>query len=209
MTLKSYLATHPKKYLLFDFDQTIFTLILPWEIYIKALTQQLLELDPSLKELHTTHNLNDLENEAVRRHGQRALQIRHRYSREFEKKYLQGVEEHHEITEFINEFGSAADAGYTFYLWTSNMRETVEPVLEEHNLRRYFKQLVTKSEVQLTKPEPEGFYKIFDPSYHKKEEFLMIGDSINDKNAAKNAGIDFYSVKETVNQWRNSYAQDT
>jgi HAD superfamily hydrolase (TIGR01549 family) len=201
MTLKSYLTTHPKKYLLFDFDQTIFTLILPWEIYIKELTQQLLELDPSLKELHTTHNLNDLENEAVRRHGQKAVQLRHSYSREFEKKYLQGVEEHHEMTKFINEFGGAGDVEYKFYLWTSNMRETVEPVLKEHNLLRYFEKLVTKSDVQLTKPEPEGFYKIFDPSHHKKEEFLMIGDSINDKNAAKNAGIDFFSVTPALTPW--------
>lgn len=203
--LQEYLKKHPKKHLIFDFDQTIFTLQLPWDRYVTELTDRLLKLDPSLKEFSHGKSLNDVENEAVRRHDEVAITVRREYSQEFETTYLQGVEEHKDITEFIRQIGEQAEQSgeqaYNLYLWTSNMRSTIEPILIKHSLIQYFGTLVTKSEVILTKPEPEGFYLLFDAENQRKEDFVMIGDSINDKEAAAAAGIDFYSVKDEVNQW--------
>lgn len=203
--LQNYLEDHPKKHLIFDFDETLFTLLLPWEKYIAGLTEKLLQLDPSLKEFTHHKTLNDLENEAVRRHDEAAITLRREYSTEFEDSYLQGVEEHKALTNFIREhahdLNEMGTPKYNFYLWTTNMRTTVEPILIKKSMIQYFKQLVTKSEVKLTKPEAEGFYMLFDADTQKKEDFLMIGDSVNDEGAARNVGIEFYSVKPEVTQW--------
>lgn len=197
MSLSEYLELHPKKHLIFDFDETIFTLLLPWDIYIKQLTEKLLDLDPSLKQYSHGKILNMVENEAVRRWGEQAVQARREYSQYFEHTYYGGVDENYPITHFIEEHYTKYDC----YIWTSNMRETVVPILEKRGMLQCFKKIVTKSEVALTKPEPEGFYLIFDPQTQKKENFLMIGDSNNDRGAAANSGIDFYSVKDTLTPW--------
>lgn len=194
MTLSEYLEAHPKKHLIFDFDETLFTLRLPWEVYISELTHKLLELDESLQKFTHAKTLNDLENEAVRRHGERAKKLRIEFSSEFEREFLKGVDEHREYTSFVVENCTK----YECYVWTSNVKATIEPILREHNLLTCFKELVTKSDVSFTKPDPEGFYQIFDQKIDKKEDFLMIGDSQNDMHAAANAGIDFFSVKKTL-----------
>lgn len=190
MSLQAYLTQHSKKHLIFDFDETIFTLQLPWEVYIKELTQKLIDLDPTLADFSQGKILNDVENEAVRRLGAQALQIRRAYSEEFETKYLTGVDENTELTSFI----ANNHEKYDCYVWTSNMRTTILPILEKNNLVDCFKKIVTKSDVSFTKPNPEGFALIFNHSTQKRAEYLMIGDSQNDRGAAQNAGIDFFHV---------------
>ncbi len=190
--LEKFLETHPKKHLIFDFDQTLFTLELPWEVYIKELTAKLLELDSTLEGFAAGKSLNDMENEAVRRHRATALEIRRQYSAQFEKQYLTGVVEHTELTNFIR----SNKHDYSFYLWTSNMRETVAPILKEQGMDSLFTKVVTKSDVQFTKPEPEGFEMIFESAYQTKQEYLMIGDSVNDAGAAAQAGIEFFKVMQ-------------
>lgn len=194
MTLREYLDVHHKQHLIFDFDETLFTLRLPWEVYINTLTQKLLDLDASLQKFTHAKTLNDLENEAVRRHGEQARKLRIEYSGEFEREFLKEVDEHSVYTSFVAENYQK----YNCYVWTSNVRATIEPILREHDLLKCFKKLVTKSDLSFTKPDPEGFYQIFNPMFEKKEDFLMIGDSQNDMHAAANAGIDFYSVKKTL-----------
>ncbi len=196
--LQEFLQIHPKKHLIFDFDETLFTLFLPWEVYFKEIAHKLFELDPSLKTFLHGKSLNDVENEAVRRHGEVAVKLRREYAAFFEKEYLRGVEEHHALTDFIRQASSEKSADgapkYHLYLWTTNMLSTVEPVLIKAGLREHFTTLVTKSDIELTKPEPEGFYQIFNSQTQKKEDYLMIGDSSNDAGAAKNAGIEFFQV---------------
>lgn len=197
MTLEQYLEKHRKKHLIFDFDETLFTLLLPWEIYLEELHNKIMDFDPNLRGFSHGKVLNAVENEAVRRWGEPMVKLRREYSEYFEKKFYKGVVEHKNITDFLKKKWKKYDC----YIWTSNMRSTIEPILVEHDMLKFFKKLVTRSEVELTKPEPEGFYMIFDEKHHKKEDFLMIGDSLNDEGAAKNAGIDFFLVKEKKTLW--------
>jgi phosphoglycolate phosphatase-like HAD superfamily hydrolase len=192
MNLQTYLAENPKKHLIFDFDETLFTLLLPWEKYIKELTQKLLDFDPTLAEFSQGKILNDVENEAVRRWGEPAMQIRRTYSEQFESTFLTGAEEHSELTAFVKDNHKHFECS----IWTSNMRTTIMPILQKNALDQCFKKIVTKSDVSFTKPNPEGFESIFDSSTQKKTEYLMIGDSQNDRGAAQNAEIDFFHVTD-------------
>lgn len=184
-TLQQLLLDTPKKHIIFDFDETIFTLDLPWHVYYEEMSKRLHDLDPSLPE---TKNINDLENKAVEKLGMAAQQVRWQYSLEFEAKQLKGVEELTDLTNFIRE-----NAGkYTFYLWTSNMRPTVEPILTKYDLLPLFKQLATKGDVAFTKPHPDGFELLHDASVSDHTDWLMIGNSYNDRGAAEQAGIDYW-----------------
>lgn len=184
-SLEEVLKISPKKYLIFDFDETIFYLDLPWHIYYEEMANRLRALDPSLPE---SKGINSLENLAVKKLGDPAIKVRKEYSLEFESQNLKGVEELTDLTPFIRE---NADK-YEFYLWTSNMRETVVPVLKEYGMDVIFKKLVTKGDVRFTKPYPDGFDLMFDPKTQDKKDWLMIGNSFNDKGAAEQAGIEYW-----------------
>ncbi|KKP66779.1 MAG: hypothetical protein UR63_C0027G0013 [Candidatus Roizmanbacteria bacterium GW2011_GWC2_35_12] len=92
----------------------------------------------------------------------------------------------HEALNFI----SSNQGKYNFYVWSNNQRTTLEEILKENNLNNLFKSTVSGTDVKLFKPDPEGFYRLYDTSQNKKD-YLMIGDSENDKKAAENSGIDY------------------
>jgi phosphoglycolate phosphatase-like HAD superfamily hydrolase len=187
-SLRSYLAENPKKCLVFDFDETIFTLELPWETYFAELRRRLYKLDESLAEID---GIAQFENEAVRRLGAKARAIRDEYSAFFEREYLSEVIEHQDLTDFIRN----ERENYTYFLWSSNMSSTIEPELARTKLLPLFAQLICKDSVSLIKPDPEGFAQIFDETNFQRKEYLMIGNSHHDKAAAEAAGIDFFLVE--------------
>ncbi|MEX0895942.1 MAG: HAD-IA family hydrolase [Patescibacteria group bacterium] len=181
-----YLEKNPKKVLIFDFDETLFTLELPWHIFFNGLVERLQELDPGL---HEERSIVALEHRAVRQFGNKANKIINHWSNEFERQYLQGVSEHISLTNFIRK----RSAEYDIFLWTSNTRGTVEPILKEVHILSYFQRTVTADDVRMIKPDPEGF-DLIRTDNRPLDEFLMIGDSSNDQEAAAAAGIDFFKV---------------
>lgn len=172
--------------LIFDFDETLFTLHLPWELYYKPVYVECLRLDRTLAQFKYQH-MSELENEAVRRLGADFQARIRRHSQEFESRRLEGITEHKQITDWIrNQSGDCQ-----IYLWTSNMLSTVAPILTKAGLIGRFASLITKDSVQFLKPNPEGFFHIFDPLTQDRSEFLFVGDSDVDQIAAKEAGIEF------------------
>lgn len=89
------------------------------------------------------------------------------------------------------DFIASSQNDYKFYIWSNNQRQTVTEILEENNLRKFFTTIVTGSDVSLFKPDIEGFYRIY-KNGQNREEYLMIGDSENDKKAAENCKIDYF-----------------
>lgn len=188
-TLQQLLQEKPKKHIIFDFDETIFTLDLPWHVYYAEMSLRLHQLDPSLPE---THSITELENMAAEKLGMTAQHVRWQYSLEFETEQLKGVEELHDLTDFIRD----NSAKYSYYLWTSNMRQTVEPILAKHDLLSLFKKLATKGDVRFTKPSPDGFSLLHEGYNQDLGDWLMVGNSIYDQVAAERAGIDFWMRPE-------------
>ena len=185
-TIGEWLPVSTAKHIIFDFDETLFTLHLPWELYYKPIYVECLRLDRSLAQFKYDH-ISELENEAVRRLGADFQDWVRRHSRDFETRRLEGVTEHKQTTDWIR---SQSD-DRQIYLWTSNMLSTVAPILTKAGLIGRFISLITKDSVQFLKPNPEGFFHFFDPLTQARSEFLFVGDSDVDQIAAKKAGIEF------------------
>ncbi len=75
-------------------------------------------------------------------------------------------------------------------LVTSSTRETIDAVLEHHDLVDLFDIVVTGSEVENHKPHPESLAFAMKELGVSKPDSVMIGDSDKDLLAASNAGID-------------------
>ncbi|MCG6908895.1 MAG: HAD family hydrolase [Deltaproteobacteria bacterium] len=78
--------------------------------------------------------------------------------------------------------------------WTAiatNRTDTMDRVLENHDLKSYFDLVVTASDVARPKPDPEGLFKIARHFNVQAAAILYIGDSEVDAVAASSAGVTF------------------
>jgi HAD superfamily hydrolase (TIGR01509 family) len=97
-------------------------------------------------------------------------------------------------------------------LFTGKGIHTTTITMQSFALMPYFEYVVTGNDVVNHKPAPEGIQKILDHFSLRKEEVLMVGDSVGDVKAAREAGVkvavvlwDSYS-KERVLQMKTDYA---
>jgi HAD superfamily hydrolase (TIGR01509 family) len=97
-------------------------------------------------------------------------------------------------------------------LFTGKGIHTTTITMQAFALMPYFEYVVTGNDVVNHKPAPEGIMKIMKHFSLRKEEVLMVGDSVGDVKAAREAGIkiavvlwDSYS-KERVQQMKTDYA---
>ncbi|MEN8253781.1 MAG: HAD hydrolase-like protein [Patescibacteria group bacterium] len=200
MKLQNYLKKNPKKYLIFDFDETIAHLILPWSIYKSKGAKILGKYDEKLCE-QLAKDLNTLqsENAFVKKYGDKIKAEISDWSEEFETKHLEEAKRNPEIINFIKK----EHGNHQFFIWSSNTSKAIRPVLEKEEILDKFELLVTKEIVRLIKPEIDGFELIQKQisRINKKEaenldNYLMIGNSIlSDGGAAKNSGIDFFPIE--------------
>lgn len=87
-------------------------------------------------------------------------------------------------------------------IFTGKGRKTTEITLEILGIKKFFDMIVTGDDVVNHKPSPEGIFQFLNKFKLNKNEVLMVGDSIADIIAAREAGIDIASVV-----W-DSYAKD-
>lgn len=79
-------------------------------------------------------------------------------------------------------------------IFTGKGRKTTEITLEILGIKDFFDMIVTGDDVINHKPSPEGIFKFLETYNLNKNEVLMVGDSLADIIAAKEAGIDIASV---------------
>lgn len=198
-TLEAFLAAHPKKYLIFDFDETLFTLHLPWGEYLED-TYDLLKAynaDFFVKEAISNETNFQLINKFTREFGPEPRDITLAYAKKFEVEKLTGVSPCKEQLAFLD----AQHKNYDLFVWTSNCTTTIEPILKEKGYHSMFKHIIGRDSVTYCKPDPDGFNQIKEfvvehiDSNVKLEDFLMIGDSNSDEGAAYHSNIDFFRVQ--------------
>ena len=85
--------------------------------------------------------------------------------------------------------------GYVIGLATSNSKKYTTSVLMKNNLLDYFSFLVYGDDVLIAKPDPEIYKICTKRSGFQKNEILVIEDSKNGFNSAKNAGL---TCKKTI-----------
>ena len=97
-------------------------------------------------------------------------------------------------------------------LFTGKGIHTTTITMQAFALMPYFEYVVTGNDVVNHKPAPEGIEKILQHFSLRKEEVLMVGDSVGDVKAAREAGVKIAVVlwdsytKEKVLQMKTDYA---
>ncbi len=197
--LEDFLSRNPKKVLIFDFDETLFYLKLPWSVYHEKQSKILSKYDSDLfEQLSKDLTMSGLTNHFVEQFGQTVKEEIIEWSTSFESTYLEGVEENKQLIHFVNKYHQQ----YHFFVWSSNVTQTITPVLKENKLLKYFDKVIGKDLVTFTKPQGDGFELVqkelqqsVPQTKFSRTDYLMIGNSItSDKGAAETVGIDFFLI---------------
>ncbi len=115
------------------------------------------------------------------------------------KEYLRFYEDHHSsragIHEGIDELlKKLREAGKKLALFTGKGQHTTRISLDQLGLGRMFDVIVTGNDVEHHKPSGEGIMKVMSETGSERHETLMIGDSVADLRAAREAGVAIASV---------------
>ena len=102
--------------------------------------------------------------------------------------------------------------GVLLAVFTGKGRQASIITLKELNIINYFDLIVTGDDVVNHKPSSEGILKFVNEYNLKKEEVIMIGDSVSDVRASKEAGIriasalwDSYAAEKVKNLGSDYY----
>lgn len=88
------------------------------------------------------------------------------------------------------------DQGYLLAVNT-NRTDSMEALLEEFELTRFFFPVITSAKVSHPKPNPEGVSKILRAWDVSRHEVAYLGDSTLDERTARAAGVRFWAYKNT------------
>lgn len=173
-----------KRHLVFDFDLTIAKMNIDWS-----------EWHTGVKKIYNQFDMNHFYDESlnphffynqmVEKHGDQLVEQMKKFNQDYENKYLTSLTPNQELIDFI-----ISNKDQSQYVFSSNSRPTVEKGLSSLGLIDQFIQIISRDDVRMVKPAPEGFYTLPDFA-ENKNQFLMIGDSNSDEEAAKAAGVDF------------------
>jgi HAD superfamily hydrolase (TIGR01549 family) len=179
-----------KTHLIFDFDETIVKLLLPWGNAFDKIGKELNKMDEKIYQGFKKKQISTgpLRNAYVLRFGNKIKKLILKAQSEFELNYLKGYEKNAFIINFI-----INNTEHEMYIWSSNSEQVIKKILLELKILNKFKAIISSGDVSLLKPYPDGFEKIYNKNI-PKENYLLIGDSKFDREGAKNAGIDFYLV---------------
>ena len=84
--------------------------------------------------------------------------------------------------------------GFPLGIFTGKGRRAALITLQKIGAEKYFDLIVTGDDVENHKPSAEGILKFVNQFGLKKEKVLMIGDSVGDVKASKEAGVKIASV---------------
>jgi HAD superfamily hydrolase (TIGR01549 family) len=192
-SLQQYLVGNPKSHLIFDLDLTLVELVWPGNTR-KQIREYFNSVDPELALKisglgYTGYNM------MIEKYGKSV-------KKELDSIYIkcesQKINEIKKINTAMLSF-IRSNKQYKYYIWSNNQRQTIEKILKKYHIKNTFSKIVSGSDVALFKPDIEGFNLIYEPRTDKRD-YLMIGDSENDKLAAINAGIDYYRCLVTSGQ---------
>lgn len=182
-----------KKYIIFDFDKTIATVVVDWKKWHLGAGEIFKKYEPTFIKHLQGEKIYHLQNEMFKKYGQSLKLEIDSFTRDLEALEVMGIEPINKTIELINRF--YAD-GKSLYIWSSNDSVLVTKSLKELKILEYFKFLITRDKVDLLKPEKSGFDKYLSSLDENLDNFLMVGDSDADKQAALSCRIDYLDVTE-------------
>ena len=177
-------------HVIFDLDATLTLLNLPWNEWVEMIARRLPdEQAASFRKVSSQPGMawGRYTNEHVEKY-ETFLPALLEASEEFERTYFA----HTPYDELAGAVHTLAGQGKTLYAWSANMRTTVERALLELGIHQHFTKIVTRNDVRLAKPHPEGWSMLDDGT--PKDRYLFVGDSSNDEGAARALGIEYFEI---------------
>ncbi|HYF82394.1 MAG TPA: HAD family phosphatase [Clostridia bacterium] len=92
------------------------------------------------------------------------------------------------------------DKGFTIGIATSNSRELVDNMLENHGIRQYFSIIRTSCEVNKGKPHPDVYLKVAEDMGLEPQHCLVFEDTVSGVMAAKSAGMKVFAMADEVSE---------
>ncbi len=194
MELTDYITDHHKKHIIFDFDDTICKMAKGGMPAYEGMCAIIAKIDPTLRDNyeHSPRSIYQLTNQAIILYGDEIQNELLQFFNTFESKLQDSEKRNDPIIEFIRQYADV----YTFSIWSSNTLALIRHTLDKYQLTEKFSHIIGRDSVRLAKPYPDGFQQIVATGKYHKEDFLMVGDSESDSQAALNAGIDFYKIEQ-------------
>ena len=90
------------------------------------------------------------------------------------------------------------EKGLTLAVVTASPRVDVEAVFERNGLAKYFRLFVTRTDVTMSKPDPESYNICVKMLGLAKEECIVFEDTVNGVKSALAAGITCYAIQNNV-----------
>lgn len=84
--------------------------------------------------------------------------------------------------------------GVRLAVFTGKGRRTTAITLGELGMAEFFEHIVTGNDVEAFKPHPEGILQVLQTFAVSPRETVMVGDSMSDLSAARDAGVTFAAV---------------
>ena len=91
----------------------------------------------------------------------------------------------------------------TLALVTSSPRKDVEAIFERNGLGKYFKLIITRSEVTKSKPDPESYNVCIEKLGILKADCVVFEDTINGIKSAKAAGLTCFAIQSNTEEHAN------
>lgn len=178
-----------KKAIIFDFDNTIGKLNVNWDEVgedLHKFYKERFNVDINFDRTHLGLN------EVYRKLGKKAREA----SFEIFRKHEIPKTETFEFNETVGKFIEKNYKKHILVIWSGNSEDTINKSLGE--LKHCFKLIVGRESVNLSKPEPDGMNVILNKIKLGKEDFVFIGDGVEDKEVAKKCNIDFIHVDDFI-----------
>ncbi len=172
-----------KKYVIFDFDGTIVDLRYNWNDWQTEVEKTILEFKPDFVPPLGSPLVYSL-NEFTREYGNSFKDRIQELTERFELGKLQSYQPIDKTLTILKEI-----TGKELFIWSGNCRKLVMKISTEVGVVSKFKKIVSRDEVQLVKPDPEGFKYIYETET-KLEDYILVGDNYRDEGAAEGAGIE-------------------
>lgn len=173
--------------LIFDFDRTIATIQMDWDIWREEMRKIIGKYEPgfSIKE-SISKNVNRL----TEMYGSDFLDEIVTANENVEYDTFRGVALNESLIEYIRDNAELKN----MFLYTSNSRKLITRLLRDLEMADAFKKVVTRNDVDFIKPHPEGMRQIVDVN-SDLTDYLMVGDSSSDRGVADEVNMDFLLVE--------------
>jgi HAD superfamily hydrolase (TIGR01549 family) len=180
------------KHVIFDFDETLATLIVDWKFWHTDIVPIIKKYEPDFDEALAASLDMSSVHQFIDKYGQSFRRDYVDFEISIEQKHYHGYKIIDQSLALLKKFHQQ---NKTIYLLTSNSREIVLPILQEMRIADYFARIITVNDVENVKPSPAPFKLIKDEKI-ALDQYLMVGDSVNDSGFAKNVGIAYLDVKD-------------